>query len=114
MYDFYELEERKMNNSLRDWRKALRTPATYRVGNAVRIQPHFVFLIGLAGVFLLILFYYNWSVYGQSHVVHTWTKSTRVYNSTYPFTPAFKAGDHITYKIGIVADLDKNSKSILK
>lgn len=114
MYDYYELEDHKMRG-LRDWRKALRTPATYRVGNAVRIQPQFMFLIVLIGVFLLILFYYNWCTSGQSSTLHvTWTRSSRPYNATYPLSSAFQSGDVITYKIGIVADLDTNSKSNIK
>ncbi|XP_068632253.1 soluble calcium-activated nucleotidase 1 [Battus philenor] len=111
MYDYYELEDRKMKGTLRDWRKALRTPATYRVGNAVRIQPQFVFLVGLVGLFLLILFYYNWWTSSQIHTTHKWTNVARTYNATYPFTPPMKSGDTITYRIAIVADLDTNSRS---
>ncbi|XP_013169319.1 PREDICTED: soluble calcium-activated nucleotidase 1 [Papilio xuthus] len=114
MYDYYELEDRNMKGSLRDWRKALRTPATYRVGNAVRIQPQFVFLVGLVGLFLLILVYYNWWTSAQVHVTHKWSTITRSYNTTYPLTPPVKSGDTVTYRIGIVADLDTNSKSSSK
>lgn len=112
MYD--EFEDRKMKN-LRDWRKALRTPATYRVGNALRIQPQFIFLIVLTGVFLLLLFYYNWCTSSnQTSTLHRWTKSSRSYNATYPLSSPFQSGDIVTYKIGLVADLDTNSKSNTK
>ncbi|CAK1596394.1 unnamed protein product [Parnassius mnemosyne] len=111
MYDYYELDDRKMKGTFRDWRKALRTPATYRVGNAVRIQPQFVFLVALIGLLLLILFYYNWWTSSQTHSTYRWTSITRTYNATYPFSPPLKSGDIITYRIGIVADLDTNSKS---
>ncbi|XP_049868704.1 soluble calcium-activated nucleotidase 1 [Pectinophora gossypiella] len=112
MYDYYESEEHKMmKGTLRDWRKALRTPATYRVGNTVRIQPQFVLLVSLIGGFLLILFYYNWWTARQAEVTHRWSPIIRPYNATYPLTPALISGDVRTYRIGIVADLDTNSKS---
>ncbi|XP_038212144.1 apyrase [Zerene cesonia] len=113
MYDYYEFEERKMRG-LRDWRKALRTPATYRVGNTVRIQPQFVLLIILLGVFLLVLFYYSWWTSDHSHSLNRWTKSSRPYNATYPLSPVIHSGDTYTFRIGIVADLDTNSKSNTK
>lgn len=114
MYDYHDLDDRNMKGTLRDWRKALRTPATYRVGNAVRIQPQFVLLITLMGIFLLVLFYYNWWTLGQSNSSHRWTPLVRPYNTTYPLSPPVRSGDDIIYKIGIVADLDTNSKSTVK
>lgn len=111
MYDYHEYDDRNMKGTLRDWRKALRTPATYRVGNAVRIQPQFVLLITLIGIFLLVLFYYNWWTIGQSNTSYKWTPLVRPYNTTYPLSSPMRSGDMVTYKIGIVADLDTNSKS---
>ncbi|CAH0579406.1 unnamed protein product [Chrysodeixis includens] len=111
MYESYELEDRKMKGTLRDWRKALRTPATYRVGNAVRIQPQFVLLIVLIGTFLVVLFYYNWWTSNQPVSVQRWASSIRPYNSTYPLSAPLVTGDVVTYRIGIVADLDTDSKS---
>ncbi|XP_045515645.1 apyrase [Pieris brassicae] len=107
MNDYYEFEDRKMRG-FRDWRKALRTPATYRVGNTVRLQPQFMLLIVLLGAFLLLLFYYNW--WTSDQVMHRWTRSSRQYNATYPLSPVIHSGDIFTYRIGIVADLDTNSK----
>lgn len=115
MYEtLYDADERNMKGALRDWRKALRTPATYRVGNTVRIQPQFIVLISLIGVFLLLLFYYNWWTTTQVHYTHKWTPSSRPYNTTYPLTAPVKSGDLITYRIGIVADMDTDSKSNTK
>ncbi|CAH0750723.1 unnamed protein product [Diatraea saccharalis] len=114
MYEYYELEDRKMKSTLKDWRKALRTPATYRVGNAVRIQPQFVLLIILLGVFMLILFYYNWWTSSHSPNVHKWINNVRPYNSTYPLTQPIASGDLVAFRIGIVSDLDTNSKSSIK
>lgn len=114
MNEYYDFEERKMRGTLRDWRKALRTPATYRVGNAVRVQPQFILLIVLIGVFLIVLCYYNWWTSSQSVPVQKWSSPVRPYNATYPLTPAFSTVDVITFRIGIVADLDTNSKSSTK
>ncbi|KAJ8728299.1 hypothetical protein PYW08_016684 [Mythimna loreyi] len=111
MNEYYEFEDRKMKGTLRDWRKALRTPATYRVGNAVRIQPQFVLLIVLIGTFLLVLCYYNWWTSSQPVNVQRWASSVRPYNTTYPLTKPLVGGDLVTFRIGIVADLDTNSKS---
>lgn len=113
MYDLYELEDRNMRGTLRDWRKALRTPTTYRVGNAVRIQPQFVLLIIVFGIFVLILFYYNWWT-SQLPPIHKWTHTARPYNATYPLTPPSVSGDLVAFRIGIVADLDTDSKSAKK
>ncbi|XP_050683582.1 apyrase [Leptidea sinapis] len=110
MYEYYESEERNMR-SLRDWRKALNTPTTYRVGNTVRIQPQFILLITLLAAFLLLLFYYNWWTTDHTHTYSKWTKSSRSYNTTYPLSPVMHSGQIITFRIGIVADLDTNSKS---
>lgn len=114
MYDNYDLEERRMKGSLRDWRKALRAPTTYRVGNAVRVQPQFILIIVILGVILLILFYYNWLTKQSSVGNHKWTISVRTYNSTYPLTKPEEAFDVITFRIGIVTDLDTKSKSEVK
>lgn len=106
----YELEDRNMRGTLRDWRKALRTPATYRVGNAVRVQPQFVILIMLIGIFLIVMCYYNWWT-SQAVTVPRWTSPLRPYNATYPLTPPHMTGDTVKFRIGIVSDLDTNSKS---
>lgn len=109
MYD-HELDDRSMKGTLRDWRKALRTPATYRVGNAVRIQPQFIYVVLVIGGFLLLLFYYNWWTSSQVHT-HRWTTPLRPYNTTYPLTETLVSGDMVTFRIGIISDLDQKSKT---
>lgn len=109
MYDYYELEDSKMRGSFREWRKALPTSSTYRVGNTVRIQPQFLFLIIVTGVCLSIFFYYNWCS-SSNDTRFRWIAPTRLYNYTYPLSKPFRSGDVISYRIGIVADLDTNSK----
>lgn len=110
MYE-HDLDDRSMRGTLRDWRKALRTPATYRVGNTVRLQPQFIYLVLLIGGLLLLLFYYNWWTSSQVYTAHKWTTPLRPYNNTYPLTDPFVSGNLITYRIAIISDLDTNSKS---
>ncbi|XP_048482714.1 apyrase isoform X3 [Plutella xylostella] len=111
MYE-YDIDDRNMKGTLRDWRKALRTPATYRVGNAVRVQPQFVLLMIIVGAFLLFLFYYNWWTGLSGHYPeHRWSQALRPYNATYPLSAPIVSNDIVTLKIGLVADLDTDSKS---
>lgn len=117
MNEFYDFDDRKMRGTLRDWRKALRTPATYRVGNTVRVQPQSILLIMLTGIFLIVLFYYNWWTSNQVIAIEKLpspTASQRRYNATYPLTTPIRSGNTITFRIGIVTDLDKASKSETK
>lgn len=107
----HELDDRTMKGTLRDWRKALRTPATYRVGNTVRIQPQFIHFVLLIGGFMLVLFYYNWWTSIQVYSSHSWTTPLRPYNITYPLTEPNVSGELVTFRIGIIADLDTNSRS---
>ncbi|KAM7358574.1 apyrase [Cochliomyia hominivorax] len=122
----------------RDWRSALRTPPTYRIGNrTVRFNYHIAMLIGGVCV-LFILFYYvrgsssssdaAWlknyasSISGHRGVPFSSTSSIlnnkaivedefSSYNSTYPLThPVVGRPGVITFRIAMVADLDTNSK----
>jgi len=44
--------------SLREWRQAIRTPTTYRVGNStLRIQTQFVSLVAFIGLVVLLIVY---------------------------------------------------------
>ncbi|XP_037818090.1 apyrase [Lucilia sericata] len=121
----------------RDWRSALRTPPTYRIGNrTVRFNYHIAMLI--AGVCaLFILFYYvrgstsssdaawlkNYASSTSGHRVGASSSSSIInskaivedefssYNSTYPLTqPIVGRPGMITFRIAMVADLDTNSK----
>lgn len=114
MNEYYSFDDRNMRGTFRDWRKALRTPATYRVGNAVRVQPQFILLIVLIGIFLIVLCYYNWWTSTQVVSVRGWERIQRPYNSTYPLTHPLVGRDAVKYRIGIIADLDKDSKSSTK
>ncbi|KAK3930313.1 Soluble calcium-activated nucleotidase 1 [Frankliniella fusca] len=112
--------------SLRDWRQALTTPPMYRVGNStLRIQTHFVCLIAAVGLFVLIVWYamsppsrshksYFYSEhYDMLPISNVMTPLSLVdgYNSTYPLTPPVRSAFGVTYRIGIISDLDTDSKS---
>lgn len=107
---------------VRDWRKALRTRPTYRIGNrTVRFQWPLVLLIGFVVVVLVVLAYINTPSSNSSTTYSTngrydstWYRrgnyGSPTYNYTYPLTaPIISNGMH-TYRISIIADLDKASK----
>ncbi|XP_054284838.1 soluble calcium-activated nucleotidase 1-like [Macrosteles quadrilineatus] len=120
--------------SLRDWRQALRTPPTYRVGNStLRIQTTFVTVIALLGLIILFILYttsrrspkfvsYS-DLYRQRYIappLERYEKITHLavgdeyYNATYPLTPPVSTPSGLKYRIGIISDLDTNSKSKLE
>lgn len=119
--------------ALRDWRKALRTPPSYRVGNSrLRIQTHFITITAIIGIVIIILLYassssrsakkfISYGLYSDISMNRATLEPFRnkyslmynndVYNSTYPLSPPVSTPFGIKYRIGIISDLDKNSKS---
>ena len=119
-------ESGEMIMSLREWRQAIRTPTTYRVGNStLRIQTQFVSLVAFIGLLvLLILYTYAIDHHSNDNVDLLKNKFTTKayippatilnidnYNSTYPLTTPLRTPKGIQYRIGMVSDLDKESKS---
>ncbi|TMW45893.1 hypothetical protein DOY81_009033 [Sarcophaga bullata] len=121
----------------RDWRSALRTPPTYRIGNrTVRFNYHIAMLIGGVCTLFIIFYYIRGSTStsdaawlknyasstsghrggggGSNSIVSSRTlidDEFSSYNSTYPLTlPVVGRPGMITYRIAMVADLDTNSK----
>lgn len=107
----------------RDWRTALRSPPTYRLGNRTfRFNYHFGLIIG--GLLSLILvFYYvktkvttnaSWfNNYTNNHLPDyiSHTENSKLYNNTYPLSTVIASrGGTLSYRIGMVADLDTSSK----
>ncbi|CAH1116007.1 unnamed protein product [Phaedon cochleariae] len=91
----------------RDWRKALKAQPAYRIVNrTIRGQTLFVYVVGLTGVFLLIFLYTNSSKRSTNSILRS-----SDYNHTYPLTRPIKTSSMHTFRIGIIADLDTNSKS---
>lgn len=131
-------EDEEMIMSLRDWRQALRTPPTYRVGNStLRIQTTFVTTIALLGLLVLLILYTRSSksqklvsyglgsndIYRSHFIPQPFERLERInhqdivdeyYNATYPLTPPVNTPSGMKYRIGIISDLDKESKSKLE
>ncbi|XP_011197155.2 apyrase [Zeugodacus cucurbitae] len=116
----------------RDWRSALRTPPTYRIGNrTLRFNYHFALLVICVIVLCFLFAYVRTGSQSSSDAawLKTYSSSTRssssvktpnngdgaVYNAKYPLTsPLIGHASEITYRIAIVADMDTNSKVIKK
>jgi len=111
--------------SLNDWRKAIRTPPSYRVGNStIRMQSPCITFCAVVG---LIFFFYLFNSGGKSgeelstgHVYmniedHQKDSSGASCNgdidATYPLTKPVHTKDGIQFRIGLVTDLDHSSKS---
>lgn len=104
------------NMYIRDWRKALRTPPSYRIGTTTfRFHFHFVFII-ICLATLVLLFYYvtpgSRSSYSDSDNLfekfHPPVHQT--YNYTYPLSAPIIGNGMRTYRIAMIADLDKESR----
>ncbi|XP_063223638.1 soluble calcium-activated nucleotidase 1 [Bacillus rossius redtenbacheri] len=126
--------DNEMIMSLRDWRLAVRTPTTFRVGSSTfRIQTQFVTAVTIVGLILLCIIYiyatphrYKSSYqHIEEHEPQISKKASKLgialtsqvspprsnYNSTYPLTPPVTTKIGVKYKIGLVSDMDQLSKS---
>uniref|UniRef100_A0A182SB32 Uncharacterized protein n=1 Tax=Anopheles maculatus TaxID=74869 RepID=A0A182SB32_9DIPT len=100
---------------LRDWRKALRSPPSYRIGNrTIRLQVHFTWVLATLCALLLLVLYISSSP--SSSLISDVPSSTSflrnsaiVYNHTYPLTSPIISSGIYSFRIGIIADLDTNS-----
>nr|CAD7260222.1 unnamed protein product [Timema shepardi] len=129
----YNIDDNEMIMSLREWRSAVRTPTTFRVGNStLRIQTKFVSMVAVIGLLILCFFFIYGTPYRYKSSYHnmddndvpyhkrlkeppvqniTPSTSRGTYNSTYPLTPPVTTKVGIKYRIGIVSDMDHSSKS---
>ncbi|XP_055548855.1 apyrase [Wyeomyia smithii] len=98
---------------IRDWRQALRTPPSYRLGNrTIRLQVHLIWPLAVLGAILVLLVYVvSNSPFSGGSSLNDFDKSATIfYNHTYPLSsPIISNGMH-TYRIGVIADLDTNSR----
>jgi len=102
------LEEGDDMARLRDWRKALRSPPSYRiVNNTLRNQKQFISIVAGTGLIVLLVLY---SI-PKKQLSSESSTSPIGYNYTYPLSPPLRSGGLHTFRIGIIADLDTNSKS---
>ncbi|KAK9508794.1 hypothetical protein O3M35_006264 [Rhynocoris fuscipes] len=115
--------------ALKDWRKAIRTPPSYRVGKTtLKMQAQCVIFIAVLSVVVLFIIYRS-SDNGESKKIHgygvhnldlsnseyqTFGEDRSVYNSTYPITKPLHTHDGIMFKIGAVSDMDQSSLSKLE
>lgn len=103
-----------------DWRQAIRTPPSYRVGNSMfRLQSHFFTILGVIFVFILFIYF---NITGQNRYAfrsRDFDKENGIsngfsyssYNNTYPLTKPVSIHDKVRYRIGLITDLDHASRS---
>ncbi|XP_044731518.1 soluble calcium-activated nucleotidase 1 [Chrysoperla carnea] len=97
--------------TIQDWRQALRTPHSYRVGNrTLRIQTKFMSIIILSGLLILLIIY----IFPENNEIvsdYQFHKK-KFYNKSYPLSAPIISPQIRTFRIGIIADLDTNSKCL--
>lgn len=94
----------EMLHSVKDWRMALRSAPSYRVGNrTIYIQKRMTFII-LCCVVLISLLYF-------SAERTSCLPQQSFYNNTYPLSAPIVSDFMRTYRIGLISDLDKDSKA---
>lgn len=107
---------------IRDWRNALRSQPTYKIGNRTftfRLPTHVVLVMGV--LLVLILFFYlvnPTSKFSSGGSARDFPPPPSInllsgekYNQTYPLTPPLMRLGQPHYRIAIIADMDTNSKS---
>uniref|UniRef100_A0A0K8SGY6 Apyrase n=2 Tax=Lygus hesperus TaxID=30085 RepID=A0A0K8SGY6_LYGHE len=129
-----DLEKGEMLVSLMDWRKAARTPPSYRVGTStMRLQTQFFTVVAVVGFLILLIFYRSSSnddlqrvaSYGVHDVdahsslhrvdpVHSLESISSSYNRNYPLSKPSYIHDKIHFKVGVISDMDQMSKSKLE
>ncbi|XP_062565495.1 soluble calcium-activated nucleotidase 1-like [Armigeres subalbatus] len=98
---------------LRDWRQALRTPPSYRIGNrTIRLQVHIIWPVVVLGAIVLFLVYIIGSstISSAPSIVSLNKNSVIFYNTTYPLSSPIVSNGINSYRIGVIADLDTNSR----
>lgn len=98
---------------LRDWRQALRTPPSYRIGNrTIRLQVHVIWPLAVLGAIVLFLVYIiGSSTISSAPSIFSLDKNSVIfYNSTYPLSSPIVSNGINSYRIGVIADLDTNSR----
>ncbi|KAJ6617882.1 Soluble calcium-activated nucleotidase 1 [Pseudolycoriella hygida] len=102
------------NMYIRDWRKALRSPPSYRIGNTTfRFHFHFLFIMICLATLILLFFYLtpgSRSSYSDNLFEKFHPPAHHRYNYTYPLTAPIISNGIRSYRFGIIADLDKESR----
>lgn len=120
-------DRNREGDRMQDWRQAIQLPTAYRIGNStVRLQYQFVLGVVTVGFIALILFYNSSShsspnryalenriplkSYDHLHTHHEPEHNFMPYNGTYPLTVPVRTENGVKYRIGIITDLDTDSK----
>ncbi|KAK3091862.1 hypothetical protein FSP39_023214 [Pinctada imbricata] len=106
------------STSVHDWMNAIRRPTPYRVGSSrFYLKPRILAYSGLFSFAVLILIVSIFQSHPSSSLdcLKRWDSSLRFHGSsydyTYPLTPIISKGSVQHFKIGLVTDLDTDSKS---
>ncbi|XP_073998188.1 apyrase-like [Rhodnius prolixus] len=123
---YSNIEEGEMFMALKDWRKAIRTPPSYRVAKrTLKIQTQCLTVVAIiSALFLLTTFRSSDSsnfneisendkltsdLVNSDYLIPV--KAIRPYNTTYPVTKPVATGDETIFKIGVISDMDHSSLS---
>ncbi|XP_005098146.1 soluble calcium-activated nucleotidase 1 [Aplysia californica] len=98
-------------STVHEWTKAIRRPTSYRVGNArFHLKPKVVLYAVLLSVSVLVLLF-MFMPKTTPIVKCDAEQQLSNYDPTYPLTNPQRIAGSIVYTIGLITDLDTNSKS---
>uniref|UniRef100_A0A8W8KH84 Soluble calcium-activated nucleotidase 1 n=1 Tax=Magallana gigas TaxID=29159 RepID=A0A8W8KH84_MAGGI len=100
--------------TVHEWMNAIRRPTPYRVGNArlhLKTRTLVYSVMFLAAVIILMIFIIPSRRVSRETCIDEGIHLETNYDYTYPLSPPQKIGDGLMFKIGLIADLDQNSKS---
>lgn len=93
---------------LDDWRKAISAPTRYRVGSAsIHMRPRDILQIAAAILVVVVIIFLVYNRGGSSNVTYI---IKRPYNKIYPLTKPVAISNGKKYRIGVITDLDHDSK----
>lgn len=105
---------------VRDWRTAVSTPLTYRIGNStLHFQTNQIVIITIICVAVIFLFYItglggrsktNFTLMNDHQEHDHFHEKLGRYNATYPLTKPLRTDSGVKYRIAVISDLDQNSK----
>lgn len=96
---------------MNEWMRKVRTPTPYRVGSSVHLNTSRLAKMGIVSLVVLsvIVLLIPAADYDQ-HCFKRYALHPR-YNSTYPLTKPTYTADGVKFRIGVITDLDTESKS---
>ncbi|XP_059168964.1 soluble calcium-activated nucleotidase 1-like [Physella acuta] len=100
-------------STVHEWTKAIRRPTSYRVGNArFHLKPRVVAYAGLFSASILILLVLFMPKASNTVVCDSGKQLyDKQFDPTYPLTNPVRTVEGTIYKIGLITDLDTDSKS---